>query len=220
MARWVACCPATCCFAFCASVRCLLLSCVDTRVALESIGCEYSLDCLVAVHLLLVLEWGSSRHSKIINQNKFTHHRWQLKSLVGRLCACAFLGKLGTNWKAGKVMPHAHTSAHPPYACFSMRLQGEKHGEVWSVGAGGERYNRWWNEQHYGNGQVRVMPLVGDSEAVHTYACTAHTHAVNTQRSVSLRHEMVKHVSGSHAPHHPGLLACSILSLSSLMCMH
>eukprot|EP00200_Dunaliella_tertiolecta_P010471 CAMPEP_0202386010 /NCGR_PEP_ID=MMETSP1127-20130417/64080_1 /ASSEMBLY_ACC=CAM_ASM_000462 /TAXON_ID=3047 /ORGANISM="Dunaliella tertiolecta, Strain CCMP1320" /LENGTH=528 /DNA_ID=CAMNT_0048986381 /DNA_START=250 /DNA_END=1836 /DNA_ORIENTATION=- len=38
--------------------------------------------------------------------------------------------------------------------------QGVKHGEVWSAGSNGERYNRWWNEQHYGDGRVRKW---GDS---------------------------------------------------------
>ncbi|KAG2445102.1 hypothetical protein HYH02_008969 [Chlamydomonas schloesseri] len=33
--------------------------------------------------------------------------------------------------------------------------KGTKHGEVWSAGGGGERYNRWWNEEHYGDGRVR-----------------------------------------------------------------
>ena len=27
--------------------------------------------------------------------------------------------------------------------------------QVWSAGGGGERYNRWWNEEHYGDGRVR-----------------------------------------------------------------
>ena len=33
--------------------------------------------------------------------------------------------------------------------------KGSKHGEVWTAGRGGERYNRWWNEEHLGNGCVR-----------------------------------------------------------------
>lgn len=28
-------------------------------------------------------------------------------------------------------------------------------GETWSVGAQGERYQRWWGEDHFGNGWVR-----------------------------------------------------------------
>ena len=33
--------------------------------------------------------------------------------------------------------------------------RGSKHGEVWTVGRGGERYNRYWNEEHAGEGNVR-----------------------------------------------------------------
>uniref|UniRef100_A0A383VYZ1 Uncharacterized protein n=1 Tax=Tetradesmus obliquus TaxID=3088 RepID=A0A383VYZ1_TETOB len=33
--------------------------------------------------------------------------------------------------------------------------RGEKNGEVWSVGAGGDRYQRWWGEQHLGDMRVR-----------------------------------------------------------------
>ncbi|KAG2430806.1 hypothetical protein HXX76_009782 [Chlamydomonas incerta] len=33
--------------------------------------------------------------------------------------------------------------------------KGTKHGEVWSAGGGGDRYNRWWNEEHFGDGRVR-----------------------------------------------------------------
>jgi hypothetical protein len=33
--------------------------------------------------------------------------------------------------------------------------RGEKTGEVWSVDAGGGRYQRWWGEQHQGGGAVR-----------------------------------------------------------------
>ncbi|EFJ51634.1 hypothetical protein VOLCADRAFT_103268 [Volvox carteri f. nagariensis] len=33
---------------------------------------------------------------------------------------------------------------------------GTKHGEVWSSSSScGSRYNRWWNEEHYGDGRVR-----------------------------------------------------------------
>lgn len=32
---------------------------------------------------------------------------------------------------------------------------GQKNGETWSAGANGERYNRWWGEDHYGDGTVR-----------------------------------------------------------------
>jgi hypothetical protein len=32
---------------------------------------------------------------------------------------------------------------------------GEKNGEVWSVDAGGHRYQRWWGEHHPGGGAVR-----------------------------------------------------------------
>ena len=28
-------------------------------------------------------------------------------------------------------------------------------GETWSVDANGERYQRWWGEDHFGNGWVR-----------------------------------------------------------------
>jgi hypothetical protein len=27
--------------------------------------------------------------------------------------------------------------------------------QVWSSGSQGDRYNRWWNEEHYGDGRVR-----------------------------------------------------------------
>eukprot|EP00798_Chlamydomonas_sp_ICE-L_P022769 gene22770-29937_t len=37
--------------------------------------------------------------------------------------------------------------------------KGTKHGEVWSDGSQG-RYQRWWNEEHYGNKDVRMW---GDS---------------------------------------------------------
>ena len=28
-------------------------------------------------------------------------------------------------------------------------------GETWTLSAGGERYQRWWGEDHFGNGWVR-----------------------------------------------------------------
>lgn len=36
-----------------------------------------------------------------------------------------------------------------------LRLQGTKKGETWSVDGGGHRYQRWWGEEHFGNGWVR-----------------------------------------------------------------
>ena len=33
--------------------------------------------------------------------------------------------------------------------------RGEKTGEVWSAGADGGRYQRWWGEDHLGGGRVR-----------------------------------------------------------------
>lgn len=33
--------------------------------------------------------------------------------------------------------------------------KGTKHGEVWNSSSGGSRYNRWWNEEHFGDGRVR-----------------------------------------------------------------
>lgn len=32
---------------------------------------------------------------------------------------------------------------------------GNKKGETWSVDGGGHRYQRWWGEEHFGNGWVR-----------------------------------------------------------------
>jgi len=32
---------------------------------------------------------------------------------------------------------------------------GSKNGEVWDVTAGGHRYQRWWGEDHHGDGRVR-----------------------------------------------------------------
>lgn len=32
---------------------------------------------------------------------------------------------------------------------------GTKHGEAWASGPGYPRYQRWWNEEHQGNGRVR-----------------------------------------------------------------
>ena len=41
-------------------------------------------------------------------------------------------------------------------ACmFHVALQGGKKGETWSVDGGGHRYQRWWGEEHFGNGWVR-----------------------------------------------------------------
>ena len=36
-----------------------------------------------------------------------------------------------------------------------LRLQGTKKGETWSVDGAGHRYQRWWGEEHFGNGWVR-----------------------------------------------------------------
>lgn len=33
--------------------------------------------------------------------------------------------------------------------------QGGKKGETWSVDGAGHRYQRWWGEEHFGNGWVR-----------------------------------------------------------------
>ena len=44
------------------------------------------------------------------------------------------------------TLPHSLALAHS-----LPRLQGE----TWSIGAGGERYNKWWGENHFGGGLVQ-----------------------------------------------------------------
>jgi hypothetical protein len=52
--------------------------------------------------------------------------------------------------RARCLCTHAvHTAGVP------LRLQGTKKGETWSVDGGGHRYQRWWGEEHFGNGWVR-----------------------------------------------------------------
>lgn len=41
-------------------------------------------------------------------------------------------------------------SVGPTFVCLLLLLV-----QVWSVGAGGERYQRWWGEQHLGDRRVR-----------------------------------------------------------------
>lgn len=44
---------------------------------------------------------------------------------------------------------HAHTHTHPSTRPTPLPVQ------VWSAEPNGHRYNRWWNEEHYGDGRVR-----------------------------------------------------------------
>ncbi len=48
------------------------------------------------------------------------------------------------------------TAALPqPLKVKHAHAQGGKKGETWSVDGGGHRYQRWWGEEHFGNGWVR-----------------------------------------------------------------
>jgi hypothetical protein len=46
-------------------------------------------------------------------------------------------------------------SAEQVWHVLRLCFQGTKKGETWSVDGGGHRYQRWWGEEHFGNGWVR-----------------------------------------------------------------
>lgn len=46
-----------------------------------------------------------------------------------------------------------HPAGRHPSASLKRTMRAQ--GETWSVGAEGDRYSRWWGENHFGNGWVQ-----------------------------------------------------------------
>lgn len=61
---------------------------------------------------------------------------------------------------AGRDSKHVLPRSLPPAQATaaidqSAPLPSHPQGETWSIGGGGERYNRYWGENHFGDGYVQ-----------------------------------------------------------------
>ncbi len=61
--------------------------------------------------------------------------------------------KDGAGEKTARGRPRSRPSLRARGAARQQRARAQ--GEWWTVDAGGERYQRWWGEDHFGNGWVR-----------------------------------------------------------------